>query len=245
MNRWSLSVKLPTTLEKSKEVPAKDPPCNTKVTRMETALEEWIADCQKKNISLDTNIIRKKAKSLYDDIDAAWSDDDENEDDQQLGASGYTTRSKDSFIATLDWFHKFQKRLYSENYSLPTDSGDPTNNACTDDEMECENEVYIESVYTESPQVDEDIKEVVIKHEQIEEEPTNEEVMHIEDNSSAVNKKAVTNGRSRIGSEDAKVLEFYRTAQNMKKLLSEVVSDPLKREGFNLVVDGLSKIVIN
>ena len=39
---------------------------NEMVVQMENALSVWIWDCRKKNIPLDTNMIRSKAKNLYD-----------------------------------------------------------------------------------------------------------------------------------------------------------------------------------
>ncbi|CAI9717757.1 transposable element-derived 1-like [Octopus vulgaris] len=39
---------------------------NKTIISMEAALALWKADCQKKNIALDTNIIQTKARSLYE-----------------------------------------------------------------------------------------------------------------------------------------------------------------------------------
>jgi hypothetical protein len=38
---------------------------NEHIVRMETALSIWITDSRKKNIPLDGNVIREKARSLY------------------------------------------------------------------------------------------------------------------------------------------------------------------------------------
>ena len=58
-------------------------PRNKKVVKMEAALPLWIADCRKK-VRLDINMIRIKAKSLYDQT--LRNDDDEG--DAEEGAEG-------------------------------------------------------------------------------------------------------------------------------------------------------------
>lgn len=63
--------------------------CNTTIIRMEASLAVWIANCRKKNIALDTNIIQTKARNLYEIFAAKEPEDDsgnheeeeENEDD--------------------------------------------------------------------------------------------------------------------------------------------------------------------
>ncbi|XP_066970065.1 tigger transposable element-derived protein 1-like [Macrobrachium rosenbergii] len=52
---------------------------NKTIVRMEAALDVWIADCRKKNIALDTNIIQTKATSLYETFAAKEPEDDSGE----------------------------------------------------------------------------------------------------------------------------------------------------------------------
>ena len=57
---------------------------------MDNALSVWILDCRQKKISLDTNMIRAKAKALYDAIVPEGGDeggDSGDEDDPQPGTS--------------------------------------------------------------------------------------------------------------------------------------------------------------
>ncbi|XP_045133328.1 tigger transposable element-derived protein 1-like [Portunus trituberculatus] len=56
-------------------------PRNERIVKMEAALALWIADSRKKTVSLDTNMIRTKAKALYDQI----LPDDDNEE-AEVGA---------------------------------------------------------------------------------------------------------------------------------------------------------------
>ena len=58
----------------AKRVPT---PRNERIVKMEAALDLWITDRRNKNASLDSNMIRTKAKSLYDK--ALPDDDDEGE----------------------------------------------------------------------------------------------------------------------------------------------------------------------
>ncbi|XP_061782439.1 uncharacterized protein [Nerophis lumbriciformis] len=43
-------------------------PRNKTIVKMESVLAVWISECKMKNIRLDTNIIRTKAKKLYEDF---------------------------------------------------------------------------------------------------------------------------------------------------------------------------------
>ena len=83
---------------------------------MEAALALGIADCRKKNVRLDTNMIRTKAKALYDTfVAAAGPDDDgdeeEDSDDPQPWSSSDSPEKKHGFVASKGWFEKFQKRF--------------------------------------------------------------------------------------------------------------------------------------
>ena len=69
------------------------------MTKMENALFIWLGDCHKKGIPVDTNIIRGKAKTLYNRIkaqDAAEDDPGEG----PSGASGTATASQESAAST-------------------------------------------------------------------------------------------------------------------------------------------------
>ncbi|XP_028658970.1 tigger transposable element-derived protein 1-like [Erpetoichthys calabaricus] len=96
---------------------------NKTIVRMESALAVWIADCRKKNITLDSNIIQTKAKSLYETFAAKEPEDDsgdreEEEEDPQPGTSSDSPRKKRQFSASKGWFAKFQKRYGLKSVSL-------------------------------------------------------------------------------------------------------------------------------
>ncbi|XP_067134285.1 tigger transposable element-derived protein 1-like [Centruroides vittatus] len=81
----------------------------------------WISDCQEKKVSLDTNMIRTKAKALYDRLvpegelnedDEGDDNDDENEPQPSTSASSDpTAREKPDFVASKGWFEKFKRRF--------------------------------------------------------------------------------------------------------------------------------------
>ncbi|XP_064080612.1 tigger transposable element-derived protein 1-like [Macrobrachium nipponense] len=105
---------------------------------MEAALALWVADCWKKNVSLDTNMIMTKAKSLYDQTLPDDDDKDAEEaiedypDEPQASTSSATSDSpprRRGFTASKGWFDKFQKRyglksvpLYGEAASADADA---------------------------------------------------------------------------------------------------------------------------
>uniref|UniRef100_A0A3Q1BQ93 DDE-1 domain-containing protein n=1 Tax=Amphiprion ocellaris TaxID=80972 RepID=A0A3Q1BQ93_AMPOC len=60
---------------------------NKTIVRMESALALWINDCRKKNISLDTNVIRTKAKKLYE----TFADSDDIHDSEEVEDFGPST----------------------------------------------------------------------------------------------------------------------------------------------------------
>ncbi|XP_064104371.1 tigger transposable element-derived protein 1-like [Macrobrachium nipponense] len=101
---------------------------NKTIVRMEGALAIWIADCRKKNIALDTNTIRTKALSLYenfaakepqdDDGDHAEEDEDDVLDEPQAGTSTDSQPQKQRFSASKGWFAKFQKCFGLKSVSL-------------------------------------------------------------------------------------------------------------------------------
>ncbi|CAI9719908.1 transposable element-derived 1-like [Octopus vulgaris] len=56
--------------------------CNETIIHMEAALAVWIANCRKKNIALDMNIIQTKARSLYETF-AAKDDSGEQKEEEE------------------------------------------------------------------------------------------------------------------------------------------------------------------
>lgn len=87
---------------------------NKAIVRMESTLALWINDCRKKRITMDTNVIRTKAKKLYETFaDSDDLHDSEGEGDVDPGPSTSAPHavSRRSFNASKGWFEKFQKRL--------------------------------------------------------------------------------------------------------------------------------------
>ena len=105
---------------------------NKTVIRMENALSVWIQDCRTKKINIDTNVIRAKAKALYDTMvpeggaeggDDDPQDDDDNAeevDDPQPSSSGQSTStpSPRGFVASKGWFERFKRRFGLQSVSL-------------------------------------------------------------------------------------------------------------------------------
>ncbi|XP_066958779.1 tigger transposable element-derived protein 1-like [Macrobrachium rosenbergii] len=102
---------------------------NKTIVRMEATLAVLIADCRKKNIALDVNIIQTKARSLYETFAAKEPEDDsgdheeaeEDEDDveyPQPGTSSHSPHVKLQFSASKGWFAKFQKCYGLKSASL-------------------------------------------------------------------------------------------------------------------------------
>ncbi|XP_061923676.1 tigger transposable element-derived protein 1-like isoform X2 [Entelurus aequoreus] len=77
-------------------------PRNKTIVKMESVLAVWISECKNNNILLDANIIRAKAKNIYEDF--VKNDDGDKADDADEGTST-------SFIASKGWFDKFQRRF--------------------------------------------------------------------------------------------------------------------------------------
>ncbi|XP_039592580.1 tigger transposable element-derived protein 1-like [Polypterus senegalus] len=82
---------------------------------MESALGIWIEDCRKKNIPVDTNIIREKAKQLYDRFADAG---DALEDDPQTGTSAESPSESCKFTASKGCFENFKKRFNLASVTL-------------------------------------------------------------------------------------------------------------------------------
>ncbi|XP_017165864.1 tigger transposable element-derived protein 1-like isoform X2 [Poecilia reticulata] len=92
---------------------------NKTIVRMESVLALWINDCRKKNITLDTNTIRTKAKKLYETF-AENNDvpDNEEDDDAEPGPSSASPTGPTPFNASKGWFDKFQKRFGLKSVSM-------------------------------------------------------------------------------------------------------------------------------
>ena len=89
---------------------------NKAIVSMESALALWISGCRKKNISLDTNTIRTKAKKLKDTFaeigdDHGGDEDEDEDDDAEAGPSSASPTKQTPFSASKGWFDKFQKRF--------------------------------------------------------------------------------------------------------------------------------------
>ncbi|KAL2098487.1 hypothetical protein ACEWY4_004967 [Coilia grayii] len=74
---------------------------------MESALALWISDCRKKNITLDTNVIRTKAKKLYE----TFADSEEQDDAEPRPSTSASNAEPSPFNASKGWFDNFQKRF--------------------------------------------------------------------------------------------------------------------------------------
>ncbi|XP_051786831.1 armadillo-like helical domain-containing protein 4 isoform X2 [Erpetoichthys calabaricus] len=80
---------------------------NKNIVRMESVLVLWITDCRKQNIPLDSNLIRERARKLYQQF--ATGDDVEGTEVPQPGPS--TAPQPEDFQASKGWFDRFQKRF--------------------------------------------------------------------------------------------------------------------------------------
>ncbi|KAM7063985.1 tigger transposable element-derived protein 1-like isoform 1-T10 [Molossus nigricans] len=79
---------------------------NKFIVKTESALAVWISDSRKKNIPLDSLVIREKARQLYQRF---------TEDEPQPGPSSATFMD---FTASKGWFEKFQKRYHLKSVVL-------------------------------------------------------------------------------------------------------------------------------
>lgn len=93
---------------------------NKDIVRMESALALWISDCRKKNIPLDTNTIREKARQLYGKFTDGG---DDNPDDPQPRTSTASPTKPTEFTASKGWFDKFQRRFNLKSVSLHGEAG--------------------------------------------------------------------------------------------------------------------------
>lgn len=97
------------------------------IVKMESALSLWITDCYKKNIPLDGNVIRKKARCLFEKLapegEAQQREDakvfkEEKEDKEGAGPSTGAPAPKAGFVASNGWFHRFQNRFQLKGMTL-------------------------------------------------------------------------------------------------------------------------------
>ncbi|XP_068241071.1 tigger transposable element-derived protein 1-like [Palaemon carinicauda] len=102
---------------------------NKTMVRMENALAIWIHDCREKKITLDTKMIRSKAKTLFDAMVPEGGDDDNiqdeeeddgDEDDPLPSTSSQTSprRPRTTLVASNGWFDKFKRRFGLQRFML-------------------------------------------------------------------------------------------------------------------------------
>lgn len=84
------------------------------IVRMESALILWITDCRKKNVPLDSNVIRQKAKKLYSNFKRVH--------EEELQSETSTSMEAEEFQASKGWFDRFQKRFKLKSVSLHGES---------------------------------------------------------------------------------------------------------------------------
>lgn len=107
-------------------------PRNQFIVKTEAALAIWIQDCRKKNISLDSNTIRTKAKVLYDhmakkrDGPEGLKKEEDVDDDESQPSTSTGSHTNSGFCASKGWLEKFQKRygLKSGSFCEKADSVD-------------------------------------------------------------------------------------------------------------------------
>ena len=73
---------------------------------------------KKKNITLDTNVICTKARTLYQTFADSDSDREEEEDADTGPSSSAVHAVPSAFNASKGWFEKFKKRFGLKNVSL-------------------------------------------------------------------------------------------------------------------------------
>jgi len=100
-------------------------PRNKLIVKMEAALALWIQDCHKKNIPLDTNTKRTKAKQLYDGL--AEKMKDQSDDETQLSTSTGSPTKSDKFTASKGWFDKFRNHYGLKSVCLRGEVGSADN----------------------------------------------------------------------------------------------------------------------
>ncbi|XP_064116376.1 tigger transposable element-derived protein 1-like [Macrobrachium nipponense] len=86
-------------------------PRNKRIVQMENALSVWITDCRVKKVSLNTNIIRTKAKTLYDSLVPEGGSNEEDNDGDGDDEDDPTPREKRGFVGSKGWFEKFKRRF--------------------------------------------------------------------------------------------------------------------------------------
>ncbi|XP_061680365.1 tigger transposable element-derived protein 1-like [Syngnathoides biaculeatus] len=107
---------------------------NKRIVKMEAVLALWIAECRKKTVRLDPNMIRAKAKALYDQIlpDGDERETEEGADPPQASTSngrGDSPPRGRSFLASKGWFEKFQKRYGLKSVALFDDASSADDDA--------------------------------------------------------------------------------------------------------------------
>ncbi|XP_068212690.1 tigger transposable element-derived protein 1-like [Palaemon carinicauda] len=114
-NEWTVryikkdEIKIRNTVTFSKDTKRIVTPCNKTIVQMENALSMWISDCQEKKVSFDTNMIRTRAKTLYDSLvpEGKLNEDDGEDNDKDDPAP----QEKRGFVTSKGWFEKFKRRF--------------------------------------------------------------------------------------------------------------------------------------
>lgn len=116
-------------------------PRNQRIVKMENVLSLWITDCREKKVSLDTNMIRTKARTLYDTFapeegeDDDGADEDDEDDETPYEPKPSTSAASDSpprrggFVASKGWFEKFKKRFGLRSVPLYGEAASADNEA--------------------------------------------------------------------------------------------------------------------
>ncbi|XP_068245232.1 tigger transposable element-derived protein 1-like [Palaemon carinicauda] len=106
-----IKIRKTTSITFSKDTKRAVTPRNKTVVQMENALSMWISDCREKKVSLDTSLIRTRAKFLYVSLvpEGKWNEDDEGDDDNEKDDPA--PRKKRGFVASKGWFKKFKRRI--------------------------------------------------------------------------------------------------------------------------------------
>ena len=76
----------------------------------------WITDARKKNVPLDNNIIREKAKQLYKTIAGPGGQEVPEEEEDESGPS--MSSPAEEFQASRGWFDRFQKLFMLKSATL-------------------------------------------------------------------------------------------------------------------------------
>ena len=196
---------------------------NKNIVKMETALALWIQDCQKKNITLNGNIIRSQAKKLYDTFahqgGAAQAQQSDRDNPDDLQSSTSSSGNFSGFSASKGWFDRFQKRFQLKSVSLVKLLGGESFQDMTQDNAN-------DLIENHSPPLtDEDLSELIksVSEEEVEELEEEEEK---EDEGLSL---------ERLG-------RAMHTANDLKQMLAEWDPDMARSIQFQNSIDGAIQV---